>query len=30
MNNEGKLSDKGLYYSSKISARLGVVLGKPI
>ena len=30
MSNEGKISVKGLYYASKTSGRLGVVLGKPI
>ena len=29
INNEGKLSVKGLYYASKISALLGVFLNKP-
>ena len=29
LNNEGKLPVKGLYFASKISALLGIFLGKP-
>lgn len=29
LSNEGKLPVKGLYYASKVAAKLAVVLGKP-
>lgn len=30
LTNEGKLPVKGLYYASKIAARLAVYMGRPI